>query len=299
MKKRLTLLVALYAMTVLTEPAFAQQATGASKPPLTIVAAENFYGNVAAQLGGPHVTVISILNNPDQDPHLFEADPRTARALANASLVIYNGADYDPWMSKLLQATNSTRRTILIAADLIGKKTGDNPHLWYAQQTMPALAHAINQALDTADPANRADYDRRYQVFLDTLKPIAAQVAILRGKYAGRPVTATEPVFAYMAEAIGLNVRNTGFQLAVMNDTEPSAKDIAAFESDLTNRRVQALIYNSQATSPWTRRMRALAKTAHIPTVQVTETEPLDMSYPSWMLSQLNALGAALASHTP
>ena len=296
MKKLCTLLAAL---CVFAAPAFAQQKAGTSTHPLTIVAAENFYGDVAAQLGGPHVVVSSILSNPDQDPHLFEADPRTARALSNASLVIYNGADYDPWMEKLLQATPSTRRTVLVAADLTGKKSGDNPHLWYALQTMPTLAKAINHFLDTADPANQADYDHRYQVFLDTLKPIAAQVASLHGRYAGHPVTATEPVFGYMADAIGLNVRNTDFQLAVMNDTEPGAKDIAAFENDLTGRKVQVLIYNSQASGSLTRRLLGLAKTARIPTVQVTETEPPHLSYQTWMLSQLNALGTALASNTP
>jgi zinc/manganese transport system substrate-binding protein len=303
MKKLLTLLAS---FCLVSAPVLAQAATSPLLPtatplahPLIIVAAENFYGDVAAQLGGPHVVVSSILSNPDQDPHLFEADPRTARALSNAGLVIYNGADYDPWMDKLLQASTSSRRTVLVAADLIGKKAGDNPHLWYALQTMPAVAKAIHHCLDTADPANQADYDRRYQVFLDSLHPLAAQVATLKGRYAGRPVTATEPVFGYMAEAIRLQVHNPEFQLAVMNDTEPSAKDIAAFESDLTQRRVQVLIYNSQATGALTRRMLALAKTVQIPAVQVTETEPSHMNYQSWMLSQLHALDAALASHTP
>ena len=296
MRKLLPLFTSL---CVIATPALAQSTANPSKSTLTIVAAENFYGDVAAQLGGSHVAVTSILSNPDQDPHLFEADPRTARALTNAKLVIYNGADYDPWMEKLLQAANSAQRTILIAADLTGKKAGDNPHLWYAPQTMPAVAHAIHDFLDNADPANRADYDRRYQVFVDSLKPIAAQVATMHAHYAGRPVTATEPVFGYMAEAIGLTMRNPEFLLAVMNDTEPSAKDIAAFEGDLTGRRVQVLIYNSQASSALTRRMQALAKTARIPAVQVTETEPLHMSYQTWMLSQLTALDTALSHNTP
>jgi zinc/manganese transport system substrate-binding protein len=303
MKKLLTLFASL---CIISTPVLAQNTTAPLMPPgsplshpLTIVAAENFYGDVAMQLGGSHVTVSSILSNPDQDPHLFEADPRTARALSNASLVIYNGADYDPWMDKLLQASSSAQRTILVAADLTGKKAGDNPHLWYAPQTMPAVARAIHHFLDTADPANQADYDHRYQVFLDSLQPIAAQVAKSKRQYAGRPVTATEPVFGYMADAIGLNVHNPEFQLAVMNDTEPSAKDIAAFENDLKQRRVQVLIYNSQATGALTRRMLALAKSVQIPAVQVTETEPSHMNYQSWMLSQLNALDAALASHAP
>ncbi len=286
-------LTALAALCVASASATAYAQTGAAQP-LKIVAAENFYGDVAGQLGGSHVSVSSVLANPDEDPHLFEADPRTARAMADANLVIYNGADYDPWMVKLLQASPSALRTVLVAADLTGKKAGDNPHLWYAQQTMPAVAQAIHTWLDQTDPSHRAEYDQRYQTFIASLAPIQAKVAELHGLYAGKPATATEPVFGYMADAIGFSMRNRDFQLAVMNDTEPAAKDIAAFENDLTSKKVIVLIYNSQATDTMTRHMLALAHSVHIPTVHVTETEPLHMTYQTWMLSQLNALGTAL-----
>ncbi|WP_062790306.1 metal ABC transporter solute-binding protein, Zn/Mn family [Aquitalea pelogenes] len=70
----------------------------ASGQPINVVAGENFYGDIAQQIGGKHVHVTSILSNPDQDPHLFEASASTAKALSAARLVVYNGIDYDPWM---------------------------------------------------------------------------------------------------------------------------------------------------------------------------------------------------------
>src|ERR1700761_5947513 len=126
---------------------------------IRVVAAENFYGDVVQQLGGEHVDVTSILSNPDQDPHLFEASPKTARALQNARVVVYNGADYDPWMAKLLNVSKNTQRTTIVAAELVGKKSGDNPHLWYDPSTMPAVARAVSAALASADPAHKAAYD--------------------------------------------------------------------------------------------------------------------------------------------
>jgi len=298
MKRRLLAFAALCALSL---GAVAQTPAAAQAPiqPVQIVAAENFYGDVAKQLGGAHVSVTSILSNPDQDPHLFEADPRTARSLARAKMVVYSGADYDPWMEKLLKASPSKDRQVVVVADLVGKKSGDNPHIWYAPQTMPALAGALHSFLNRTDPANQAEYDQRYQTFITSLKPIDAKVAEMRAKYAGRPVTATEPVFGYMAQAVGLTVRNDSFQIAIMNDTEPSAADIAAFEGDLKGRKVQVLLYNAQASSALTRRMQALAKASRITAVKVTETEPLGMSYQNWMLSQLNALDTALASFVP
>jgi zinc/manganese transport system substrate-binding protein len=301
MKKRLLAFAALCSLTL---GAYAQTpASGAHTAPapvvLQIVAAENFYGDVIKQLGGTHVKVTSILSNPDQDPHLFEADPRTARALAHAQLVVYSGADYDPWMTKLLQASPVKERQVVVVADLVERKAGDNPHIWYAPQTMPALASKLHSFLRAADPANRAEYDLRFSAFSDSLRPLDAKVAELHTKYAGRPATATEPVFGYMAEAIGLQMRNDRFQVAVMNDTEPSAADMAAFEGDLKHRKVQVLLYNAQASSALTRRMLALAKASRIAAVKVTETEPLGMTYQTWMLSQLNALDTALASYAP
>ncbi|MEA3121609.1 MAG: zinc/manganese transport system substrate-binding protein [Paraburkholderia sp.] len=285
-----TLVVAGLAALSMSTAALAQQAK------VSVVAAENFYGDVVQQLGGPHVEVASILSNPDQDPHLFEASAKTARALHRADVVVYNGADYDPWMNKLLAASKNPKRTTIVAADLVGKKSGDNPHLWYDPATMPAVARAVAKALDEADPAHKADYDANLAKFIDSLKPIDVKVAALKAKYQGTPVTATEPVFGYMSDAIGLAMRNPRFQLAVMNDTEPSASDIAAFEKDLRAKQVRVLIYNSQATEALTKRMLKLAQQSHVPSMSVTETEPPHVNYQQWMLLQLDALSTALES---
>jgi zinc/manganese transport system substrate-binding protein len=278
------------AALLLSQAAFAQDAK------VQVVAAENFYGDVVNQLGGDRVSVTSILSNPDEDPHLFEASPKTARALQNANLVVYNGADYDPWMAKLLAASKNAKRTTIVAADLVGKKGGDNPHLWYDPATMPAVARAVSAALVAADPAHKSAYDANLAKFLDSLKPIDSRVAELHGRYAGVPVTATEPVFGYMSDAVGLSMRNLRFQLATMNDTEASASDIAAFERDLREKRVRVLIYNSQATEALTKRMLKLAQQSHVPAMSVTETEPAGKTYQQWMLSQLDALGTALGA---
>jgi zinc/manganese transport system substrate-binding protein len=263
--------------------------------PIRIVAAENFYGDIARQVGGDNVAVTSILSNPDQDPHEFEASPSTARAFADARLVICNGAGYDPWAAKLLSASPSSSREIVVVAGLAHKQAGNNPHVWYDPGTAPALAAALAGRFAELDSAHQADYARRLASFRSSIKPLDDKIAELRRKYAGTAVTATEPVFGYMADALGLEMRNPRFQLAVMNDTEPSAADLAAFEKDLSSRAVRVLIYNSQTSEALTRRMREMAQQAGVPVVGVTETEPRGKDYQEWMLSQLAALDRALA----
>ncbi|RQH09976.1 metal ABC transporter solute-binding protein, Zn/Mn family [Paraburkholderia dinghuensis] len=291
-------LVVALAATVAAVFGFAHAALAADAT-IPVVAAENFYGDVVKQIGGARVDVTSILSNPDQDPHLFEASPTTARALQHARIVVYSGADYDPWMTKLLGATKGSQgspRAIIVAADLVGKKAGDNPHLWYDPRTMPAVARAVSAALAAADPAHKSVYDANLAAFLVSLKPLDAKVAAMRTRYHGVPVTATEPVFGYMSDALGLDMRNLRFQLATMNDTEASASDIAAFERDLRERRVRVLIYNSQATEALTRRMLVLAKDSKVPAVSVTETQPAGVTFQQWMMAQLDALDRALAA---
>jgi len=264
--------------------------------PIRVVAAENFYGDVARQIGGDAVAVTSILSNPDQDPHQFEASAATARAISDAAVVVINGAGYDPWARKLLAASPSLGRDVIVAADLVHKKPGDNPHLWYDPATMPAVAASLAAVLSRRDPDRAGFYAGRAASFAAALKPLDQRIAALRHKYAGVPVTATEPVFGYMAKALGLVMRNHRFQLAVMNGTEPGAREIAAFTDDLRAHRVKVLFYNSQTSEALTERMRAVATKAGIPVIGVTETEPEGKTYQEWMLSQLDALDRALAT---
>jgi zinc/manganese transport system substrate-binding protein len=265
---------------------------------IRIVAAENFYGDIAKQIGGPDVTVTSILSNPDQDPHLFEVSPSVGRDVSAANIVIYNGIDYDPWIEKLLGAARSANRKTIVAAALAGRTTGDNPHIWYDPATMLALAKTLCEGLIAEDPARRTGYEQRLTRFEASVKPVQAKIAQLRERLAGTQVTATEPVFGYMLAALGMQVRNQAFQLAVMNNTEPSASDIAAFENDLKTHQVKLLIYNSQATNPIADRMQKIAKASQIPVVAATETEPADKNYQGWMTSELDAVDRALPKQT-
>ena len=262
---------------------------------ITVVAAENFYGDVARQLGGDRVAVTSIMSNPDQDPHLFEVSPAIVREVAAAQILIANGADYDPWMDKLIKVTPQPGRVVIVAADLVNKRAGDNPHLWYDPATMPAVARAVASALTTADPSHADDYAARLKAFLVSLQPLNEKIAAVGRKYAGVPVTATEPVFGYMAGALQLKMNNERLQLAIMNDTEPSARDIATFERDLKTHKVRLLFYNKQASNELVQHLVDLARAANIPVVGVTETCPPGLSYQDWMLRELDETTKALA----
>jgi len=261
---------------------------------LAVVAAENFYGDIARQIGGDRIDVVSIMNNPDQDPHLFETTPGIVRQIANAQIVIANGANYDPWMDKLLAAAPRPNRTVITAAALVSAPAGGNPHLWYAPLTMPAVAAALADAFSKADSAHAADYAARLKTTLAGLDRVGQRVAQIKAKHHGEAVTATEPVFGLMADALGLTMRNQRFALAMMNDTEPSARDLAAFENDLKGHKVKLLLYNKQVSEKLTERLLDIANKAKVPVVGVTETQPANVSFQDWMLGELDAVDKAL-----
>lgn len=280
-------LIAAVAVSAIAAPAWAD--------PVKVVAAENFYGDIARQIGGDHVAVTSILSNPDDDPHLFEASPQTAKALADAKVAIVNGVDYDPWMEKLMSAHPAPGRREIVVGALVGRKPGDNPHLWYDPAYMKATARALVGALAAVDPAHKADYEQGLTKFDDSLKPLDQKIAALKKSFAGQPVTASEPVFGYQAGLIGLKVHNEKFALAVMNNAEPTPSEVAGFEDDLKGHKVKAMLYNAQASEPAVQRLVQMAKDNGVPVVGVSETEPPNATYQTWMLGQLDALDHALS----
>lgn len=263
--------------------------------PVPIVAAEGFYGDLAGQIGGAHVTVTSILSNPDDDPHLFETSASTARALADATIVIYNGADYDPWMDKLLSVSGTSDRVTIVAADLISAKSGDNPHLWYNPKTLPAVASKLAAELEKRDPAHASEYKANLAKFDAAFGDILKKIAAVKADFGGTQVTATEPVFGYMAEAMGFKMLNYDFQVATMNDTEPSPKQVAKFEESLKNGEAKILFYNSQVTDSATTRLLNLARANNVKVIGVTETKPKGKTIETWFGGQIAEVQKALA----
>ncbi len=263
--------------------------------PTRIVAAENMYGKIAQAIGGDLVTVTSIISSPTEDPHLFEAKPETADALKNAQIVIYNGIGYDDWMKRLLEKHETQGLHVIVASDLVSARNGDNPHLWYKPETAPKVAQALAKLLEKAQPDHADDFRNNLATFEAALKPVDEKIAAIRGTYAGTVVAATEPVFGYMAAALGLKMENKAFQDAVMKNAEPTPADVKAFEKGLSDGKIRVLFYNSQVTDPATARILEIAKSHHVPVVGVTETAPKDKSFADWMLAELAATETALA----
>jgi len=276
-------------------------AGGSSSPPrggpVAVVAAENFYGNIASQIGGAHVAVTSVLSDPNADPHLFEPGTHNGLAVSQAALVIQNGVGYDSFMQKLEDAAPSSHRIVVTVAGVLGVTGADaNPHLWYDVPELGRIASAIASGLGRADPAHRRDYRAGLARFDRSLRALRREVAAIRARFGGTPVAYTEPVPGYLLAAAGLrSLTPAAFARAIEDGSEPSPQSVAQMTALLSGRRVRVLVYNDQAVSPITSRIRAAARAAGIPVIGVSETMPPGESFQAWQLGQARALERALA----
>jgi zinc/manganese transport system substrate-binding protein len=266
---------------------------------MTIVAAENFYGDIIGQIAGDHVSLTSIISDPNADPHEYESSTRDMAAISRARLVVISGLGYDGFMTKLVKATPNPQREILTVAELVGKKPGDNLHIWYDPRVMLTFARAVTDFLVRADPPNATSYRNWLHLFETSYKPFTAKVAEMRARFAGAPLGATEPIFGYMADALGMRILTSKeFQKAVEEGEDPPARAIAEMEDQLRRHEIKVLIYNVQTVSPVTERIRKDAARFSVPIVGVSETLPPGSSYQRWMIKQLDEVEQAL-SKTP
>ena len=268
---------------------------------LQVVAAENFWGSIAAQLGGSHVAVTSIIANPDTDPHTYEPTTGDARTVASAKYVVVNGVGYDPWAPKLLAAQPNPGRRVLTVGDLVGVKEGGYPHRWYSPADVMKVIDQITSDYKALDPADAAFFETQHTTYTTTgLAGYTSLIADIKARYAGTPVGASESIFAPLSDALGLHLLTPpSFLTAISEGSDPTAADKAAIDAQIKGHQIKVYVFNSQNSTPDVAAQVKEAKDAGIPTTTITETlEPPTSTFQDWQTAQLRSLEAVLASAT-
>lgn len=262
---------------------------------IAIVAAENFYGEVAEAVGGSYVQVTSLLTNPDADPHDYEPTPEASKAIDGAKVVIFNGIGYDEWAQKLIDASGDApnKTVIRVGSDVMGHQEGDNEHVWYNPETMTKYADYLAEQLGKIDPAHKDDFTKQADAYKQTLAPFTEEVQALK-QASPVPVAVSEPVFDYMAEALNLQITDDKFEMAAEEETDPAPTDVAKLQDDIKGKKIKMFVNNIQATSQTVQNIVDLAKDNGIPVIEVTETLPSGKNYVQWMTDQLDQIKAAL-----
>lgn len=268
---------------------------------ITVVASTNVYGSIASAVGGDAVAVTSIIDDPERDPHEYEADAQNQLALAKARIVIENGGGYDDFVDTMLTAS-SAKPTLVNVTELSGYDTepadGEfNEHLWYDFPTMAKLADRLSTEFAAADPDATATFRANADAFRARLSDLEASEATIKKAHAGTGVAITEPVPVYLLEASGLtNKTPDAFSEAIEEATDVSPAVLKETIGLFDTKAVKLLAYNEQTTGPQTETVLAAAKANGIAIVPVTETLPAGRDYLTWMQENVDAVAQALGS---
>jgi zinc/manganese transport system substrate-binding protein len=273
-------------------------ASAAEDGKLNVVAAENFWGSIAAQLGGEEVTVTSIIDNPGSDPHDYEPTSADAQAFATAQVAIVNGIGYDEWASKLLAASPDSSREEIKVGDVVGLENGDNPHQWYSPSSVHQVIDAIVAGYEEALPGKALYFQQQKAKFEGAgLAEYERLIARIKSRYGGTPVGASESIFEPLAPALGLRlITPRGFMDAVSEGVEATPAEKAAGNEQIEDGKIDLWVYNSQNATPDVKRLNEAAEAAGIPVATVTETlTPAGASFERWMEGELQGIETALA----
>jgi zinc/manganese transport system substrate-binding protein len=273
----------------------------ASSGKLPVVAAENFWGSIATQLGGSKVAVQSIIVNPSTDPHSYEPTASDGVVLAKSQMAIVNGIGYDAWASKLIAANPSSSRKVLNVGDLLGLREGDNPHQWYSPSSVQRVVAQIVADYKQLDPKDSAYFDQQRTRFeTHGLAEYNKMIATIRARYAGVPVGYSESIFQPLGEALGLKLLTPySFAKAIAEGTDVSAADKQTVDTQAQRHLIRVWVYNSQNATPDVQRVNQLARAAHIPITTITETlSPASATFEQWQVAELQNLQRALHQAT-
>jgi zinc/manganese transport system substrate-binding protein len=268
---------------------------------IQVVAAENFWGSIAEQLGGTHAKVSSVIVNPNSDPHAYEPTAGVLRAMTNADLVIINGLGYDSWATKAVQANGSSTQRVITVGEELNLAEDANPHRWYNPDDVERIARQIINDFKTIDPADSEYFNKQGVAFFTTaIAEYKTIISRIRAKYSGVPVGASESIFAMIAPALGLRlITPSTFLKAISQGTEPTASDKSTIDAQIKKHLIKVYVYNSQNATPDIQAQIAAAKSEGIPISSITETlVPATSSWENWQTSQLIALESALAKAT-
>jgi zinc/manganese transport system substrate-binding protein len=268
---------------------------------LQVVAAENFWGSIAGQLGGSRVAVTSIIANPNTDPHSYEPTASDGIALARSQMAIVNGIGYDAWAPKLIAANPASSRLVLTVGDLLGLKQGDNPHQWYSPSSVQRVIDGIVADYKRLDPKDAAYFDQQRSAFETRgLAHYRALLSEIRSRYGGVAVGYSESIFQPLGEALGLRlITPYSFAKAVAEGTDVSAADKLTVDAQTQSRQSRVWVYNSQNATPDVQRVTQIARQARIPITTITETlSPASATFQQWQVAELTRLVQALQRGT-
>lgn len=230
--------------------------------PLKIVTSTPDLADLARQIGGDKVVVVS-LSNGTQDPHHIEPRPSMVNKVGSADLAIKIGMELDSWCDSIIEVAKSRniahgRKGLLDASEGIikleipkGKIDGSmgdihqfgNPHYLLNPENGRILIGKIKARLSELDPKNEAYFQANYNHYDRQLQAHIARWKAQLEKLQATPMASFHPSLPYFGQAFGLKLVATVEEKPGMS---PSPRYLMALEEKIRRSKIKLIM-----TEPW------------------------------------------------
>ena len=246
---------------------------------MSIVTTTNVYTDIAKNIVGKYGTATAIIDKSSVDPHDFDPTTADAKKVAQANIIVANGLGYDSWMNKLAKSVD--KKPVLVGEDLMGLKSGDNPHIWYNLDMPTKYVEYLVKRLSKLDKKHAAYFKENGEKYLAKIDKIKQLAQANKGDQ--KPVFVSEPVFDYALQEAGYKIGDKEFEEAIENGTDPSPKTINEMNNSIKQKKIAFFVNNTQASSSTVKTFVKLAKKNNVPVLNVRETIPNNTTYLAWM----------------
>lgn len=230
-------------------------AEGAHGRKLKVTCTVGMVADVAAQIGGEHVAVTSLMG-PGVNPHLYKATAGDNARLIRADLVLYSGLHLEGKLTEVLEALAKRKPTVAVTdripRELLLKPPEFeglfDPHVWFDVSLWMSAAEVIRDTLMQVDPDHADHYRRRGDAYMAELaelhewcKARAAEIPADR-----RILVTSHDAYNYFGRAYGFKV------VAVQGlsaEEQATTKAVVDLSSYIRNREIKA-IFTESSVSP-------------------------------------------------
>ena len=246
---------------------------------ISIVTTTNVYSDIAKNIVGKYGTATAIIDKSSVDPHDFDPTTADAKKVAQANIIVANGLGYDSWMNKLAKSVD--KKPVLVGEDLMGLKSGNNPHIWYNLDMPTKYVDYLVKRLSKLDKKHAAYFKENGEKYLAKIDKIKQLAQANKGDQ--KTVFVSEPVFDYALQEAGYKIGDKKFEEAIENGTDPSPKTINEMNNAIKQKKIAFFVNNTQASSSTVKSFVKLAKKNNVPVLNVRETIPNNTTYLAWM----------------
>lgn len=283
---------------------------------LNVIASFSILGDMAKNIGQDRITLRTIVG-PDSDAHVYEPTPADAIAMAKADVILINGLQFEGFISRLIQASESKAPVTEATkgAEIIRDPAGGHyhfyngkavfhaapfdPHAWQSLSNAHIYVKNIAAAFCAADKNGCETYQANAKAYEEKLTRLGVTIndAIARIPASRRTAVVGHNAFRYFEQDHGIHFLSPQ---GVSTESEASAADVAGILRQIKENQAAA-VFAENISNP--RLVEQIASEAGLPVAGVLYSDALSgrqgpaPTYIDMMQHNVNTIVSALADN--